>query len=170
MNLILSIFWISKNIFLKICHNIEIKRPTYLQYIYDLSMYFLIFGLIHFSQHIKTKNERTIYKCRDTYNKVGTMQWVKSVIPANEFFPLSNMKYCDVGLRDHVCIDYFNRNVSILDFDEVQYFMQYRKSITLLRSILYNSLWMNIWLHWRCINDKFTVIRVTNYKKMHILR
>ena len=56
------------------------------------------------------------------------------------FFPLSNMKYCDVGLSDRVRIDYFNRNVSYLDFDEVQYFLQYRKSITLLRSILYNSL------------------------------
>ena len=57
---------------LKICLNIEIKRPTYLQYIYDLSMHFLIFGLINFSQHIK-KNDRTIYKYRDTYKKLGTM-------------------------------------------------------------------------------------------------
>ena len=143
VNLMILIFLFLKTIFWRYVLIFR-KLPTYLQYIYDLSMHFLIFGLINFSQHIKKKMIGQFISTEILIrNSEQCIEW-KSVIPANEFFPLSNMKYCDVGLSDRVRIDYFNRNVSYLDFDEVQYFLQYRKSITLLRSILYNSLWMNL--------------------------
>ena len=145
VNLMILIFLFLKTIFwryvliLKYSENYPLICNTYMTYLCIFS--FLV--LLIFPSISKKMIGQFISTEILIRNSEQCIEW-KSVIPANEFFPLSNMKYCDVGLSDRVRIDYLNRNVSYLDFDEVQYFLQYRKSITLLRSILYNSLWMNL--------------------------
>ena len=139
VNLILLIFWISKNIFLKIWHN----KTTHLFAIY--MTYLCTFSFLVLFIFPSISKQKMVGQFISTEivirNSEQCNEW-KSVIPANEFFPLSNMKYCDVGLSDRVRIDYFNRNVSYLDFDEVQYFLQYRKSITPFK-INFVQLFMN---------------------------